>query len=317
MCSVQTIITRFIGDSNLSNALTAEILAFANSLNADQDLAARLLSLVWESAVTQFELEKWSSASKSKLNFPYSSWPEVASYDEEKRAKCDANLVVKLHERLLQSQPTDASKLLAKLQSQTESISDKELCRLIVPLLGEMIHMIVHSPLDAFEFYKSIMTTYIMRIVGKEPEKPRDWVRNEEKDQVRCSRKCSDCQSLQDFLIDPKEETCTFPIGYDAVGHFKCYIPDQCKTAIDVWRTPPVVTVTKTYKVWEASRLDWKRRVSEAQYALGRLPREVLRKCLGDEYDAIMSMDMVWLPEDDATGQTVERLPKRTKIHAE
>ena len=275
------------------------------------------MSLVWENAVSQFELEKWSSASKSELDFPYSSWPEVGSHDEGKRAKCDANLIVRLHERLLQSLPTDASKLLAKLQSQTESISEKELRRLVIPLLGEMIHVIEQSPLDAFQFYKSIMTTYILKTVGNEPEKPRDWVRKEEKDGIRCDRKCSACQSLQDFLINPKEETCTVSVSGQDVAHFKYYIPDQCKTAIDWPWTTAVFTITKTHKFWEASHSNWKKRVSEAQYALGRLPREVLRKCLGDEYDAIMSMDMVRLREDDATGQTVERLPKRTKIHAE
>ena len=62
-----------------------------------------------------------------------------------------------------------------QIQSQTESLPYDELDRLVIPLLEQMMHVMALCTVDASEFYQSMMTTYITRVVQKEPKKPSDW----------------------------------------------------------------------------------------------------------------------------------------------
>ena len=223
------------------------------------------------------------------------------SYSYLERANCDASIIASLHKQLFQSHQTNASVLLAKIQSQTESISRETLKKLVIPLLKEMIYIVNLCPLDARQFYKSMITTYIMRVVGKEPEKPSDWARPNENETVKCSD-CTSCQMLQEFLMDPGEESRTFTVTKEKEWHFQIHsIPSECNKAKDESQKLPTWTVTKTCRYWEANHNKWKKDASETQRELRQLPEEALKQCLADEYNVFMNLDMVGYQGKDVT----------------
>jgi len=70
---------------------------------SDKVLAAHFLPLILIPAATQFELDKYSSAAKS-----------TGCYDETRKGRCDANIVVKLYQELLQLGEERATELCLK-----------------------------------------------------------------------------------------------------------------------------------------------------------------------------------------------------------
>ena len=272
-----------------------------------------------DTAVSQFELEKWSSASKcssfSRRDYPYSSWPD--SYKAEDRPKRDANIVASLHKHLLQSHPANASELLTKIQSQAESVSDKEIDTLIVSLLEKMIYIVDQCLPHARPFYVLLITTYTVRFVKNEPEKPNNWARASEKDQVKCyDKNCSACDSLRNFLLSPVEETYAFEAS-EKNWHCRFQVPSECNLSRNESQKPPVWTVTKTYKSWEKSHAEWEKRASKAQNSLRRLSEESMKQCLGDDYETLMNLDMIRLRAENSvaeTGDESERSAKRVRL---
>ena len=291
--------------------MAVEILSYSQSSNPDEDLVARFFPLILDAAASQFELEKYSSAAKNMYHcdeYPYSSWP--GCYNENERGCRDASIVVRLHQRLLQADGTKASKLLDQIQSQIESLRYEELDRLVVPLLGQMIYIVDLCPPEACQFYQSMMATYITRVVQKEPEKPSDWARPNEFKKCYYSE-CSTCQSLQEFLVNPGEESRGFPLLTDS-WHLEHSVPDQCKTSTDGSQKPPVLIVSKTLKGWEENHSKWQERASKAQATFRRLPQKELKQCLAEEYDAIMDLSMVKLQDEGVTAQTTDTLEEST-----
>ena len=288
--------------------MAVEILSFSQSSSPDKELVARLFPLILDAAASQFELEKYSSAAKNShdcTDYPYSSWPDC--HYENDKGRRDASIIVKLHQRLLETDRKKASKLLGRIQSQSQSLRHEELDRLVLPLLEQMMSIVDLCPSDACQFYQSMMATYITRVVQKEPEKPSDWARpNEHK---RCDGwECRDCESLQKILLDPTEESRRF-ISLDS-WHRKYNVPKQCKISTDESQKPPAIIVSKTLKGWEEDHEKWQERASKAQEAFRRLPQKELKQCLTDKYDAIMDLGIVKLQDKDTTAQTTETLAK-------
>ncbi|KUJ07307.1 uncharacterized protein LY89DRAFT_362851 [Mollisia scopiformis] len=286
-------IARFVGGSNFSNALAVEILSFSQTSSHEKYLATRLFPLVLDAAATQFELQKYSSASKgsrSRGDYPYSSWPDC--YKDEERGRRDAGIIADLYQQLLQSDRKKASDLLDKLQSQTESLPHTELGRLVIPLLERMIYVVDRRSPDACRFYQSMMAIYITQVVQKEPEKPKDWSRPSERQ--KCYREnCSGCQLLHDFLMDPREESHRFVLAKDDFWHLRHSVPAHCKISSDELQNPPVLIVNKTLKGWEENHTKWQNRASEAQKTFKRFPQAELKQCLAEKYDATMDLRIV------------------------
>ena len=273
--------------------MAIEILGFLQNSGSNQNLVARLLPLVLDAVASQFELAKYSSASNRSNECTYASWPGC-SFNE--KGEHDSGLVVKLYQLLIQSDPKKASELLGKIRSQTEDLSHDELGRLVVPLLEQMMHTVDLCSLDGSQFFKSMIATYVKRVVQNEPAKPSDWTQPEEA--VRCYRSdCSFCPSLQKFLRDPEEKTRTFITSKD-LNHACYQVPYRCETKKS--EDPPKITVTKTLKRWKEVHSAWQNRAARAQETLMRFPQKELKLCLGKDYDAIMDLRMVKV-QDRAT----------------
>ena len=287
--------------------------------SVDQNPVARLMPFALDNAVSQFELEKWSSASKcsssSRIDYPYSSWPDF--YEAKDRPKRDASIIASLHKHLLKSHQANASELLIKIQSQAESIPYKELDTLITSLLEKMVYIVDQCPLDARQFYTSLITTYGIRFIEQEPKKPSDWARPAEKDKIRCYSRCSNCDLLREFMLNPAEETHAFTVSKEDYGHLRLQAPYECNESWDTSQESYVMTVTKTCKGWESSHSEWEKRVSKAQKTLRQLPQESMKQCLRDDYETIMNLDVIRLHAEASTattGDESKRSAKRVRL---
>lgn len=295
------------------NAFAVEILSFSQSSIADRDLVARLFPLVQDSAVAQFELQQYSSAYKllasADRDFPYSSWPNHENTDrKETKAHKDARNVVNLYQRVFQSDQTTAHKLLDKIQSQTESITLDKLKRLVIPLLIQMLQVVDKSSTEACKFYQTMMTTYIMRSVQKEPEKPKDWSRPDEEIGNCYTRSCVDCAVIKEFLMDPEKQSHEFD-SLEVADHFYYKTIGSCTRRR---KGPSKLTVTKTTKAWEKAHTEWERHASATQAAFQSFPQAELKQCLGIHYEAIMDLRVVKVhnnaPPPDATDTAADHV---------
>ncbi|MCJ1243689.1 hypothetical protein MMC30_000886 [Trapelia coarctata] len=306
-------IARFIGDSNFLNALVVELLCFSQSSSPDKDLLTRFLPLILAAAISEFELHKYSSASKNSASrdaYPYSSWPNC--YKEDEKGRRDASTVASLYQQLFQLDGRKASELLDEIESQTESLPHQELDRLLIPLLQQLIPILdLRSP-EVCKFYQSMMVMYIRRVVQKEPEKPKDWYRPEG-EELRCYSDCSNCRSLQAFLKEPKEVSCRFVLP-DNPSHFTWNVPKQCDISRVDPQKPEVVIVTKTLRGWEEDHKKWRERASKAQETFKQFPQTELQQCLAEQYAAVMDLHMVKLQNTDASTVPQKR-PRSEEPH--
>ena len=291
--SVKAFINRFLTVSEFVNDLAIELLSFSYSKEVEEsqnkETFTRLLFLVQDAAVTQFQLQHYSSHSKNKHthHYPYSSWPQT--YNDTIESQNDARNVVSLYQRVAQSDQMMASSLLSKIQEQTGAIVQSELYRLIIPFLGQMLGVLDTSLAATSQFFRLMMITCTVRVVREEPEKPKDWARPDEaRDRYCYQSDCRDCQLVNDFMIDPTEQSRRFEsfkdpshLRWKTIG--KCTISDSSCNPI----------VTKTTKTWEEAHAAWEKRASEAQKTFQRLPQTKLKECLGESYEGIMDLRVV------------------------
>lgn len=273
------------------NSLAVEMLSFSESSAMNKDLVASLWPCFLDAVVSQFELQEYCLESKvsSPDDYPYSSWKYCLSQDEKRRR--NASNVVRLVQQLLQTDEEKASKLLRQISLQSETLSYEELDLLVIPLLEQMLGIVKQGSLDDRQFYRSMITTYIIRVVRQEPKKPSDWARLDEK--IRCYEKndeCPHCRLLEEFFQNPDEESRKFVMTDDS-KHMQYSMPWQTEKSIDESQTPPVLIVTKTLQRWENDHEYWLRQANRAQETLKRLPQDDLKRCLGqEEYDALMDL---------------------------
>lgn len=273
------------------------MLSFSESSTVKKDLVASFWPCFLDAAVSLFELQEYCLASKAGYphDYPYSSWKDCWSEDEKRQR--NASNVVRLHQQLLQTDEEKASKLLRQISLQSETLPKEELDLLVIPLLEQMNGIVNQCPLDSRQFYRSMILTYMTRIVQQEPKKPSDWARLDEK--IRCwddEEECLGCRSLEDFFRNPNEKSGEF-VMTDGWKRLKYSVPWQTEELIDESQTLTVLNVTKTLQRWENDHENWERRAGRAQETLKRLPQDDLKHCLGqEEYDALMDLRPVKFP---------------------
>ncbi len=307
--SIMPFVARFIGDSNFVNALAVEVLSFSQCSNADEVIVARFLPLFLDAAASQFKLEKYSSIDKDPAyRPPYSLWPHCNPFWG--KGGCDARVIVDLHQHLVRWDKEKASELLRQIQAQTQHIDERELNRLVVPLLERMMDIINQCPLDACEFYQSMMTTYITRTVKPEPKKQGDW--SQPGEITDCGQPhCSICLPVKEFMLHPVEQQRKFRFtDEDSLDHVRHLLSSRCDKFVDHYSEEyPALSITKEWSQCEIEHEEWKDRAMTALKHFKRLaPQDDLRRCLGDKYDAIVGLKMLMLPEEDEdlTGPNID-----------
>jgi hypothetical protein len=298
--SIKPFVARFIGDSDFVNALAVAVLSFSQSSSADEVMVARFLPLFLDAAASQFKLKKYSSIDKvSAYRYPSSSWPDCSNSWE--RGERDASVIVDLHQHLVRWDKEKASELLRQIQAQTQHIDEYELNRLVVPLLEQMMGIINQCPLDACQFYQSMMTTYITRNVKPEPKKPVDW--SQPGEMTDCGQPhCSICLPVKEFMLHPVEEQRKFKFtDYDSLNHVQDLLSSRCYLSVDCYSSEfRQLSVMKGSSQCRIEHEKWETRAKTALKNFKRfVPQDDLKRCLGDKYDAIVGLKMLMLPEED------------------
>lgn len=136
-------------------------------------------------------------------------------------------------------------------------------------------------------FVQSVITSYIRGYVQMEPARPRDWIR----DRKGCG--CSDCDRLDQFLIDPRREIGEFAMAEKRRNHLSRRLSDYFGKSDEYDLTtiragsPHTLVVRKTERGWRRTHAEWYSRCQKASRQIERLGEQRLKKVLGVDGDKI------------------------------
>ena len=196
--------------------------------------------------------------------------------------------------------------MLGKIQTQASELTDKQLQDFLIPLLEDMMTVVDISSSETQECFQSLVTTYITRIVGKEPKRPNDWARPEEATEG-CYLKCDACREMQKFLRNPISET--HDIHVDNRWHLRCHFGNDLEIGTETMDGLTSLTVTKILQWWEKEHKKWETRASNARETLQKLASSApLKECLAHKYDKIMDLRLL---KADRFYETKSILPQK------
>ena len=285
---------RFLGDADFANTLLAEVLWYARQAQKPDFVVEHLLPPILDRAASFFQLKPfrdWSSEWVSRKISHFSSSPKT-----DESGRIGVSVVASLYRRLARQDLDKAAQLLEKIANDTTSIYKDRLDDFIIPLLVEMIDITEHQPSEASLFYTKVISTYIERMVEKEPPKPRNWSLSEDF-KLCCWSGCPHCgiwSPVRRFLQDPNQDEKDFAMPEDQCYELTCHLPDYYK--MTKWRSERNygIRVTKTFGRWEEKHKKWQSKADHVQSALRSLPETPLRQCLGDDkYQSLMDLQIV------------------------
>ncbi len=290
---------RFLDDATFANALLAEILCYSKTVQKSDSVAKHLLPPILDRAIFCFRLQHFSSLSKPKSrreDYPFSSWPDIDSQQE--KGERDAAVVASLYRQVARDNLHKTGQLLENIAVGTASIDQDDFERFVIPLLREMIDITEHQPSEASVFYSGIISTYIERVVQKEPPKPQDWSLPD--DARKCyESNCTYCSPVRQFLENTSQYQ-EFLVPEDQRYVFLHHMPYHYKWTEERSGEHRKVKVNKSLEPWKGKHEEWRRRADRAQRALRSLPETPLRQCLGDgEYEDLMELRIVKVPTED------------------
>jgi hypothetical protein len=163
-----------------------------------------------------------------------------------------------------------------------------------------MMGIINQCPLDACQFYQSMMTTYITRAVKPEPKKPGDWSQPGELGD--CGQPhCSICLPVKEFMLDPVEKEREFNFAnYESLYHVRNLLSSRCDLFLHYSGGSKALSVTKGMSECRVEYNKWEERAKTALRHFTRfVPRADLKRCLGDKYDVIVCLKMLRLPKEN------------------
>ncbi|RMZ82519.1 hypothetical protein DV737_g1958, partial [Chaetothyriales sp. CBS 132003] len=278
--------SRYISDSVKDYFMGPTVIA---SLRIENPVAAK----------AALEAVKDSFDTSTFQNLGRLGFEKTREFSHDEKGKRDASVVASLYRRLARDDLDKAGQLLEKIANDTTSIHQDDLDRFIIPLLGEMIDIIEHQPSEASLSYSKIISTYIERVVQKEPPKPQNWSLP---DDVReCyDQDCPYCSPVRQFLENPSQEDQDFAIPVKGLYKFTRHLPIDYKKTEERSGEDYKIKVTKSLEAWEQKHKKWRSKADHAQSALQSLPETPLRQCLGDgEYQDLMGLRIVKLPTED------------------
>lgn len=202
------------------------------------------------------------------------------------------------------------------IQTMTDAVADTTSNYLSDHLMGfvqailanEVPALIVDGDPNLFDavatFIETALTAFVTHSVGPEPQKPTDWSLPDR----GCSRAdCRDCQTVREFMADPRRRTFEWQIVGERRKHldgaFVRYSkPGDFDVGVDKRKTPYFWTCKKEHKTYAQDHFNWTRKRDAAQKRLrdmGGRNGERLRMYLGDKYDAFIDCRVEALPKTD------------------
>ena len=284
------------------NAMTAELLSRSQGSSPPQEVIDTLLPPCLESVVARFQLSEFCSALlKDRSRFGdvrNSGWRYDRKIDKKTQgcARKDATNVALLYEhlRLGLEQSAVTNVLLDKILLQCESLDERTLYSIFAPLMAKLWKVMdkVHERSKTFPV--EFLNCCLLRLVEKEPPRPRDYSwPNEAKgrERTKCGGECTTCDEIIAFLLDPDRDRATFeqPTNAD-YGFFYNHKIWECDTFEDKKAQPMTFTLVKSLRGWQSAHGAWQQSLSAAQRRLDGIV--ALREILGDDYEAIRNADV-------------------------
>ena len=196
--------------------------------------------------------------------------------------------------------------LMSHVIASSRTIEASAFGSLVIPTLTRLIELSLLSGTPLKEpplqfFVQKILDTYIQRYIGNEPAKPRDWAR------ARRGCGCRDCQLLDNFLINPKEQVGRFAVAKARRAHLHNKLEASGFTHETERRgSPQTLVVTKNLSKWQSSHQIWRQRCSIAQQTFQKFGTANLEELLGERYHEIINLDAVKLaPAGDESSKPV------------
>jgi hypothetical protein len=199
---------------------------------------------------------------------------------------------------------------LQQLSNKVSHAKKNTVLGVLWPLMKELLPSVDTGSLEVQTCFQSLVEAYITKTVDEEPAMPEDWARPAEV--YKCySSCCKACPELNPFLKDPEAKEKTIVLTADDQGHVEW--PFEYLENRNGGRDGEVC-FTKTLKGWEKRHRSWELDVKATREKLQKLPKDALRRALGDKYDMLMALNPVRI--DRSTAQAPDEVqpssrPKR------
>jgi hypothetical protein len=218
--------------------------------------------------------------------------------------------LVAFWERLLELKAPDhlTMALSSKIVAEAPRIPPEEFNRVWIPFLQDLVpaledNAIPFSTPRYQALFAAVLDAFLTKWVGKEPAKSTSLIRPT----VRCG--CHDCAPLNAFLASPNQRAGRFPMGKQRRQHLHNQLDAasvDCTHVTERFGNPQTLVVTKTTRVADSARREWRARQAKADEAIRAFPDGALRALLGAEYARIVNMEGIRL----GSGSAVQPTPR-------
>lgn len=133
-------------------------------------------------------------------------------------------------------------------------------------------------------FFSKVLSLYIHRYVQIEPP-----AANLSRDREGCGR-CSDCHTLDKFLVDPKLKSKDFPVSKSRRHHLHEMLNDTRHTHETDRSRGDTLVVTKASSSSDRKHTEWKKRFARAQEQILSFDQKALQNILGEMYETIIRL---------------------------
>ena len=187
---------------------------------------------------------------------------------------------------------------LLKIKSQVSGLAVEHLRKFLKTFLEELVTVLDVSSLEARRCIQSLVITYIIGMLGKEPEKPSDWARS--KEVANRHGDCRDCFEMNSFLMDPTRQQHILYQWVERDYHLEDQFQDFRYFEVEEVNHRPI-KVTKTLKWWEEKHREWEACTSAELEKLRRQPQAGFKYCLSDQDEEIIDFQTLTLLTDDSS----------------
>ena len=321
---VRVFVNNFQDDEIFTNALMVELFFHLQQQHRSDKFLESLLQRIIESAISNFDLPRFASYLKTRSSRAFKgSLQDSRGQGGGKPQGNPGGPIRAFYEYISARKHEKVSQWLRKIQAQASGSAVEQLKEFLMSFLEELIPAVDASSLEVQRCIQSLVTAYIIGMVGREPPKPSDWTRPDEV--INCDKNCSDCSSMNTFLMDPKlrhhnlvcQEYYHVRFKFDRFKYFE--VEEAGRPPVTVKYRPVTVkyrpvTVTKTLKWWEEKHREWEIRASDAMKALRKLPQAELKQCLNHRYDEIMDLRVVKVTKRYETRSAVQQKRPRDDL---
>lgn len=290
--AVTDFIDRFKEVKEFVNALNIELLLeLSNPKNVRKEFLRDLFGVISEFAISTFDFDLYYA------------------YVGPSHYRNTGGLIRDFYKQALAHDEDSASNLLRRLPNKVSDAKKSTVLGVLWPLMKELLPSVDTGSLEVQTCFQSLVEAYITQTVDEEPSKPEDWARPAEMSGCYLPE-CKTCLELDPFLKDPEAKEKTITLTADDRRLVQWYF-DSLETGNG--GREGEVRITKTWKGWEKRYRDWELAVKAAQETLQELPKDALKRALGDKYDTLMALDPIRINRSTTQAPDKAQPPARPK----